>query len=75
VELHLGLKGFFTSVFMNLENRDKFFEGGGILPCLKRTVHATMEGKIILRERNLQECTRLAETLLPATRLLAALHL
>jgi hypothetical protein len=29
VELHLGLKGFFTTVFMNLEDRDKVFEGGG----------------------------------------------
>jgi hypothetical protein len=28
VELHLGLKGFFTEVFMNLEHRDKIFEGG-----------------------------------------------
>ena len=28
VELHLRLKGFFTSVFMNLEDRDKIFEGG-----------------------------------------------
>ena len=28
VELHLGSKGFFTMVFMNLENRDKLFEGG-----------------------------------------------
>jgi hypothetical protein len=28
VELHLGLKGFFTAVFMNLEDRDKVFEGG-----------------------------------------------
>jgi hypothetical protein len=28
VELHLGLKGFFIVVFMNLEERDKVFEGG-----------------------------------------------
>jgi hypothetical protein len=28
VELHIGLKGFFTTVFMNLEDRDKVFEGG-----------------------------------------------
>ena len=28
VELHLGLKGFFTTVFMNLEDKDKVFEGG-----------------------------------------------
>ena len=28
VELHLGSKGFFTVVFMNLEDRDKVFEGG-----------------------------------------------
>jgi hypothetical protein len=28
VELHLGLKGFFTTVFMNLEDKDKFFAGG-----------------------------------------------
>jgi hypothetical protein len=28
VELHLGSKGFFTTVFMNLEDRDKVFEGG-----------------------------------------------
>jgi hypothetical protein len=28
VELHLGSKGFFTKVFMNLEDRDKVFEGG-----------------------------------------------
>ena len=28
VELHLGSKGFFTAVFMNLEDRDKVFEGG-----------------------------------------------
>jgi hypothetical protein len=28
VELHLGLKGFFIAIFMNLEDKDKFFEGG-----------------------------------------------
>jgi hypothetical protein len=28
VELHLGSKGLFTAVFMNLEERDKVFEGG-----------------------------------------------
>jgi hypothetical protein len=28
VELHMGLKGFFTMVFINLEDRDKVFEGG-----------------------------------------------
>jgi hypothetical protein len=28
VELHLGSKGFFTTVFINLEDRDKIFEGG-----------------------------------------------
>jgi hypothetical protein len=27
VDLHLGSKGFFTIVFMNLEDRDKIFEG------------------------------------------------
>jgi hypothetical protein len=35
VELHLGLKGFFTSVFMNLEDRDKFFEGGAYFHASK----------------------------------------
>jgi hypothetical protein len=28
VELHLGSKGFFTSIFMNLEDKDKVFERG-----------------------------------------------
>jgi hypothetical protein len=28
VEIHLGSKGFFTTIFMNLEDRDRFFEGG-----------------------------------------------
>jgi hypothetical protein len=28
VELHLGSKGFFTEIFMNLEDRDNVFEGG-----------------------------------------------
>jgi hypothetical protein len=28
VELHLGSKGFFTAVFMNLEDKDRVFEGG-----------------------------------------------
>jgi hypothetical protein len=28
VDLHLGSKGFFTTVFMNLEDRDKIFGGG-----------------------------------------------
>ena len=28
VELHLGSKGFFTVVFINLEDRDRVFEGG-----------------------------------------------
>ena len=28
VELHLGSKGFFTKVFMNLEDKDIVFEGG-----------------------------------------------
>jgi hypothetical protein len=58
VELHLGSKGFFTTVFMNLEDRDKVFEGGGgggggILPRLSRAIHAVVEGKLLPRERNL----------------------
>ena len=28
LDLHVGSKGFFTTVFMNLEDRDKIFEGG-----------------------------------------------
>jgi hypothetical protein len=28
VELHLGSKGFFTTIFMNLEDMDRVFEGG-----------------------------------------------
>ena len=28
MELHLGLKGFLTAVFMNLEDKDRVFEGG-----------------------------------------------
>ena len=28
MELQLGSKGFFTTVFMNLKDRDKVFEGG-----------------------------------------------
>jgi hypothetical protein len=28
VELHLGLKGFFIEVFINLEDGDRVFEGG-----------------------------------------------
>jgi len=28
IDLHLGSKGFFTVVFMNIEDKDKFFEGG-----------------------------------------------
>jgi hypothetical protein len=76
VELHFGSKGFFTAVFMNLEDKDKVFGGGGcILPCLNRTVHAAMEGNILPRERNLEECTRLAATLLSVARLLATLDL
>jgi hypothetical protein len=31
VELHLGSKGFFIAVFMNLEDRNKIFEGGAYL--------------------------------------------
>jgi hypothetical protein len=53
VELHLGSKGFFTVVFMNLDNRDKVFEGGGILSRLNRFVHVVVEGKLLPRERNL----------------------
>jgi hypothetical protein len=75
VELHLGLKGFFTTVFMNLEDRDKVFEGGVILSCLNRTVHAAMEGKLLPREINLQEHTRLAADLLSIAILLATLYL
>jgi len=31
VELHLRSKGFFKIIFMNLEDRDKFFDGGPYL--------------------------------------------
>jgi hypothetical protein len=76
VDLHLGSKGFFTTVFMNLEDRDKIFGGGGgILPCLSRTVHATMEGKILPRKRKFQKCACMPENLLIAFRLLAILVL
>jgi hypothetical protein len=70
VELHLGSKRFFTEISMNLEEKDRIFEGGSILPHLSRIVHAAMEGKLLPRERNLEECTRLAEALLPPARLL-----
>jgi hypothetical protein len=53
VELHLGSKGFFTAVFMNLEDRDKVFEGVGIFPCLSGALHSSMEGKLLPKERNL----------------------
>jgi hypothetical protein len=36
VELHLSSKGFFTAVFMNLEDRDKAFEGGAYLHASTR---------------------------------------
>jgi hypothetical protein len=77
VDLQLGTKGFFTKVFMNLEDRDKIFEGGGggILPHLSRTVHATMEGKLFPRKRNFQKCTCMDETLLLVVRLLATFYL
>jgi len=74
VDLHLGLKGFFTIVFMNLEDRDKIFEGG-ILPCLSKTVHATMEGKILPWKRKFQKCACMLENLLIAFILLAILDL
>jgi hypothetical protein len=52
VELHLGSKGFFTTIFMNLEEGDKIFEGGEhIFPHLSGAVHAAMEGKLLPRER------------------------
>jgi hypothetical protein len=80
VDLHLGSKGFFTTIFMNLEDRDKIFDGGGgggggILPCLSRTVHETMEGKILPRKRKFQKCACMPENLLIAFRLLAILDL
>jgi len=53
VELHLGSKGFFTLVFMNLEDMDKVFEGEGKFPCLSKVVHASIEGNILPREGNL----------------------
>ena len=28
LNIHLGSKGFFTVVFMNMEDRDRIFEGG-----------------------------------------------
>jgi hypothetical protein len=28
VELHLGSKGFFTTIFINLEDKDRIIEGG-----------------------------------------------
>jgi hypothetical protein len=34
VELHLGSKGFFTLVFMNLEDRGKVFDGGAYFHTL-----------------------------------------
>jgi hypothetical protein len=36
VELHLGLKGFFIVVFMNLEDRDRVFERCPYFHALKR---------------------------------------
>jgi hypothetical protein len=65
-------------ILLGGNSRDIFiesFRGWGILPRPEKTVHAAVEGKIIPRERNLQERTHLAEALLSATILLATLDL
>jgi len=47
VELHLGSKGFFTEVFIDLEDKDRVFEGG---PYFHASAGLYMQGKRIWKK-------------------------
>jgi hypothetical protein len=53
VELHLGSKGFFTVVFMNLEDRDKVFEGASYFHASAGLYMRPWKENFSPRERNL----------------------
>jgi hypothetical protein len=54
VDLHLGSKGFFTAVFMNLEDRDKVFEGGAYFHASDRLYMRPWKEKFSLEKETLK---------------------
>jgi hypothetical protein len=51
VDLHLGSKCFFTTIFMNLEDRDKIFEGGGAYFHASAGLYACMPENLLIAFR------------------------
>ena len=70
-DLHLGAKGFFTVVFLNLNDRNIIFEGGPYYIQLFQTLSKTLERKVQSEERGSDLCPDLDQTLLPPLRILA----
>jgi hypothetical protein len=75
VELHLGSKGFFTVVFMNLEDRDKIFEGGTYFHASTGLYICPWKENFSPEKETFKKFPSLAKTLLLTARLLAAIHL
>jgi hypothetical protein len=75
MELHLGLKGFFKTIFMNLEDMDRVFEGG---PYFHASVGLYMwpwKENFSPEKRDFQKGANLAEILFLTIRLLVSLYI
>lgn len=59
IDLHLGPKGFFTAIFTCLEDRNRFFEGGGLLLQLSWLISQRMGSKIQPGQGRPELCTSL----------------
>ena len=75
VELHLVSKGFFTAVFMNLEDRDKVFEGGAYIHVSAGLYMQPWKENFSQEKETFKNVPVWLAALLSATRLLATLYL
>jgi hypothetical protein len=74
VELHLGSKGFFTIVFINLEDRDRVFEGGPYFHASVGLYMRPWKENLSPEKRDFQKGVSLAEILFFTFRLLVTLY-
>jgi hypothetical protein len=74
LKLHLGSKAFFTVVFINLEDRDRVFEGGPYFHASVGLYMQPWKENFLPRKRDLQKGISLVKTLIPTLRLLDTFH-
>ena len=75
MELHLDSKGFFTVVFMNLEDRDRVFKGGPYFHASAGLYMQPWKENFSPEKRDVQKGTGLDEILFLTPKLMVSLYL